>query len=113
MTLATNDYNFGSLDDECTGFSTGGPDLVYVINVPAGQTLTAVLGSEEFDSSLYLTSTCPFSSVGQCLAGTDANFFGEGETLSFVQGPTGGDVYVVVDAAFGGGGEFTLTATVQ
>ena len=112
---ATNTYAFGTVaGNRCTGFPTLGPDLVYVIDVPAGQRLTAATTQTQssYDLAMYVTTSCPFTAQAQCLVGADSGFSGGNEALTFTN-TGGGDVYIVVDGfQASAAGTFTLTATV-
>lgn len=108
-----NDHQFGAT--ECTGYSTGGPDLFYKISVPNGQKLTVVITSEA-DLAVYLLDACAGSC---CWAGADTEGGGSSgtpttETVEQLNNTGATKEYIVVvdsytDSQFG---PFALTATV-
>ncbi|HVK76586.1 MAG TPA: hypothetical protein VM734_24840 [Kofleriaceae bacterium] len=79
----------------CTGFLPDGPDAIYVVNVPAGRTLTAVATpTTSWDISLELVMPCTLTPT--CLAGRDSALDGGAETASYTAAAAT-TVHVVVD----------------
>jgi hypothetical protein len=109
---ASNDYTSGT---NCSG--TSGPDVVYALDVPAGQRATVtVRGTGSFDPSINLlagpAATCggtPFD----CIDGDDSGSASTTNTVVWTN-ETGSDttVYAVVDSASTGTGPFRFTANV-
>ena len=102
-TSFANDYAFGLFQDACTGHRTNGHDTVYAIDVPGGSTLAVVVTSTA-DLGVYLTASCPFTDVGQCLAGNDVN--PEPSATAF-RPITDTAMFIIVDA-FSAAGTYTL-----
>ena len=105
---ALNDYSDPSA---CTSYAAIGPDVVYALDLSAGQTVTADLeyAAGGGDAVLYI-STDPGQPDTNCLAGADLNV-DETETLTFTASTTGIH-YLVVDAYdIWNGGEFELALT--
>lgn len=104
-------------NNSCTGYSVNGGDVMYAISLTAGQTVTATVTplSTSNDPAILIlgpgldacTAVPP-----TCVAGADAGFSGDAETVSFAV-TAAGTYYIVVDAFFEGGGAFTLSANVQ
>ena len=107
-TSASDDYDDPS---GCTGYTAEGPDLVYAIDLAAGQTLSADLVYEPGgpDAVLYV-STSAFFADSWCLEGSDDDE-DETESLTYTASTTATH-YVVVDGYKSGvGGEYELTLT--
>ncbi|EYF07299.1 PPC domain-containing protein [Chondromyces apiculatus] len=112
-----DDYGTDPVDGDCLGFAVqGGPDVVYQVDLAAGQTLDVMAEAETFDVNVYLfgpgdASVCNATLAG-CVAG-EANV-NVGEHLVFTA-QAGGTYFLVIDSAysFDTGGEFTLTAAVD
>jgi hypothetical protein len=79
-----------------------GPDVVYSVAIPAGQTLTAVLDPTTFDGALFVVNMCTDNT---CVAASDKSFeVGGQETVQVANtGSTTENVFVVV-------GSWTSTA---
>lgn len=72
-----NDVGTDSAAAECTGYPNSGPDKVYQVTVPAGQTLTATATPTAWDNALYLVA----SPASNCLAsGTQCVNSGSGDS---------------------------------
>ncbi|RMG18596.1 MAG: hypothetical protein D6729_06835 [Deltaproteobacteria bacterium] len=106
--LAANDLDLSS---SCTGSPTAGPEVFYAIDLLAGQTLTATVTPEAgYDPALYLLDACDATA---CLAGVDAYFVSEPETLTYTSSADA-RVYLAVDAYAGSeAGRYTLDLSVQ
>lgn len=115
-TIAGNDDYSLVAGNICTGSQTPANDQTYVVDLTAGQVLTASLvstaGTPE-DLAMYLTSDCD-AVPNSCLAGTDAQPAGAmPETLTYTA--TGDEtVYIIVDSFFANAaGTFDLTVEVN
>lgn len=99
---AANDADPGAA---CTGSPTAGGDVFYAVDLAAGQALTAtVTPAAGFDPALYVLDACG----GACVAGADASFVSDPETVTFTA-PVAGRYLVVVDGwGEGAAGAFTL-----
>jgi len=111
-----SDLSFAT--SSCTGYGTAGRDAVYMITIPAGQTLTANL-TATFDAALYVIDDCSVIPlpVEACLVGADDVLSNETETVTYTAGAAAAEtVYVVVDYFLSGGpasGTFDLTLALQ
>ncbi len=86
----------------CTGFDAIGPDLAYVVNLTAGQTVSATITATTptQDTALYIVSACVPVVGTECLNGDDrfdgATLNGTGEMVSYTA--TGTEtVYIIAD----------------
>jgi hypothetical protein len=111
----TNDYDLGT-GNACTLSRTIGAEPVYVVDLTAGQTLTATVVSDEAtpeDLAFYITDACTNVRT-QCLGGADI----EGgtavaEVLTYTA-TADGPIYLMVDSFYGNvSGDFTLNVTVN
>ncbi len=95
-----NDVFFSSNDESCTGYVNSGKDVIYAVELEAGQALNASLDAD-FDSALYLLSNCLNGELASelCVEGSDS---GNPETLSVVI-QNAGTYYLVVDYWNSGG----------
>ncbi len=96
-----------------TPLALAGPDVVYSVAIPAGQTLTAVLNPTTFDGALYVVNSC---SDATCIAASDQSFqVGGQETVQVANpGSTVESVFVVVGSwASTARGDFTLELTLN
>jgi hypothetical protein len=66
---AVNDHDPSDLGG-CTGFSATGPDVVYAVDVPSGETLTASLLTTVADGALYVLADCS-GGANSCVDGSD------------------------------------------
>lgn len=111
----TNDYDLGT-GNACTQSQTPAPEPVYVVDLLAGQTLTASVVSTATsleDLALYITKDCS-NMREQCLDGADAQAStAVPEQLTYVA-TENGPVYLVVDSFYAAAaGTFDLQVTVQ
>ena len=105
---SSNDYDNPSL---CTSYVAEGPDVVYAIDLTAGQTLVADLeyAAGGPDAVLYI-STNAYNPDTWCLDGADMNV-DETETLTYTAASSAVH-YLVVDGYDSGiGGEYELAVT--
>ncbi|RPJ42775.1 MAG: hypothetical protein EHM19_09905 [Candidatus Latescibacterota bacterium] len=89
---ASNDYDLPS-GNACTGWTSSGNDLVYVVCLSPGGTLD-VTQEGDYDMSLYLVTDC--SDLSTCVAGSDNCCDGADETI-FYASAAGGTYYLIVD----------------
>lgn len=109
---AHDDYTFVAGAGSCIDQEEPGPDVVYQIDLTAGQHIEVVGTPSGFDLALYLLGPGDASVCGatgsECVAGVDAAFFGDPETLSYTA-TTAGTYYLVVDSRLADWmGELTL-----
>lgn len=115
-TGGVNDYTFVRDAGGCIAVEEDGPDVVYAVDVAAGQTLT-VVGRASFNLALYLIgpgapTVCDRTSTA-CVAGVEATSGTDPETLVYTA-TTSGTYYLVVDAFFFEFmGDFTLETTLE
>jgi hypothetical protein len=76
---ATNDYTFPDDASSCTGHVAGGKDVVYKLNITAGDSLWVDYTSST-DGSIYIVADCS-DVAGTCIAGVDATGIGQTEML--------------------------------
>jgi hypothetical protein len=107
----TNDFGTGTM---CTGVA--GADRVYVISVPAGQTLSAAVNSADgtFDPSINLQTACG-GGARVCVASDDSGGATTLNTATYMNtGAAAQDVFMVVDTfSATTTGTFTLNVTLM
>jgi hypothetical protein len=110
-----NDYS----GTECTQAGTSGPDRIYSVAVPASGKLvvTATPTDGLFNPALYVVAA-PAENCDlrprPCLTGADGAGPGQPESVSFTNATSEARVvYVVVDSAPLGGGDFALDVSVD
>lgn len=100
LAAATNDY---SPTNGCTGYSANGKDVVYVLNVQAGDVVYVQYTTPSYDGSIYILSNC--ADMASCVIGEDDP---EPETFTWPVVTTG-TYYLIADAyTTNGGAAFTL-----
>jgi hypothetical protein len=106
MTGGNDDYSPGVYPESCTGFSAAGNDVVYVMDLLAGdEVFLSFSYVDYFDESLYIVTDCA-DPAGTCVIGEDS---GHPEEISWTC-TADGTYYVICDAwSSGTGGAFTLT----
>lgn len=102
---ATADYDPGA--GGCTGFAARSKDLVYRVDLSAGERLRASL-SAAWDASLYLITNCG-SVAASCVAGQDN---GNPEEVDFLS-VSGGTYFLIADGFGSASGAFSLTVSVS
>ncbi len=106
LTAAIADYNLVSAGS-CTGYATAGKDVVYVMDLLAGDVVSLVYSyvGTSFDEALYIITDCA-DPQGSCVAGSDS---GSPEDITWTC-TADGTYYIICDAySTGAGGPFTLT----
>jgi hypothetical protein len=110
-TYATLDYPL-AMPGSCTGYTHGGKDVVWVMDVPAQHELIAVMGTTGgWDDMLFLVGDCA-NAAGTCLAG--ANALPDGSSVQWTN-PFAGParVYLIASGYAQAAGPFTLTGSIQ
>ncbi len=100
-TIFNNDVD-ASLVGDCTNERSPGADVVYVVRLEAGETITLtgdITGDAE-DVSLYLLRDCVLDE-NSCVAGIDDAGGLVAESLTFTNGTVAHDYFVVVDSFYG------------
>lgn len=95
---AAHDFNPGTVNPSCTGYSAGGTDVVYSIYLSAGEVFTASQQGDH-DSAIYLLSECEYTG-DTCVAGADATLSGDVETITYVAA-SDGMYYLIIDGYSG------------
>jgi hypothetical protein len=100
-TEAFDDY---SPTNNCTGYSQAhGNDLVWYMDLVAGDICTFIMTEEGFDAALYVLTDC--SNMNSCVVGAD-----DPEEIHNWVAPTTGRYYLVPDGySTGSAGPFVLT----
>jgi hypothetical protein len=107
---ATNDYNPGDPGPSCTGYTANGLDLVYYMDLEAGDQVSMTYTQLSWDTSFYIVTDC--ADMTSCVAGADATLTGDPEVINWVCGATG-RYFVILDAwSSESGGDFTLDYTI-
>ncbi|MBN2357969.1 MAG: hypothetical protein JXR83_00855 [Deltaproteobacteria bacterium] len=92
---AVNDYQFNRGSGSCTGWAEVGPDVVYLVTVPAGETLQAMLTADA-DLALVALADC---ATRCCLVGADDHPAYRGEAIAYRNDSAWPlPVYLVVDS---------------
>jgi hypothetical protein len=106
-----NDYDPAATGTSCTGYAAEGPDAVFQFTGQKDDVVTVKLGSDDYDTSLYITTTCADTTT--CVAGADDVFTAGTEEINFVV-PSTGDYYVIADSFTPSPtGQFTLELSAQ
>jgi cysteine-rich repeat protein len=107
-----SDYDDYMGDCSTTGYGGAGPDMVFVVGVPAGLTLSVTMdGLPSWDEVVVIASDCP-DITGSCLALADYSY----EMPAQVTNTSGSEVvyFIVADGYFSSSlGEFSLDITVE
>ena len=92
----------------CTGFFANGRDVVYRLDVLAGDSLYLDYAQSAADASIYIVADCA-DPAGTCIAGEDSTLVGGHETLSHTFAAAG-TYYLILDSfSPGSGGPWTAT----
>jgi hypothetical protein len=102
---AINDYNPGVPGPSCTGYSANGRDVVYYMDLEAGDQVNLVYTGTGYDASFYIVTDC--SDMTSCVVGAD-----DPEIINWVCTATG-RYYIILDAyPTDIGGDWTLAYTI-
>lgn len=92
----------------CTRFAANGRDVVYKVNVLAGDSLYLDYVQSATDASIYLVTDCA-DPAGTCVVGEDSTLVGGHETLSY-KFTSPGTYYIILDSfSVGSSGPWTAT----
>jgi len=105
LCLASDAFSPGEYPDTCTGYGATGFDVVYSIELAAGETFM-VTEDGPHDMAMYLVTDCQ-NPAGTCVAGSDLCCSGATELINFMA-PTAGVYYLIVDG-YSGCGLVTVT----
>ena len=103
---ARNDYDPGS--GGCSsGYPEAGKDVVYVMNLLAGDVVDMTYTQLQYDTAFYVVTDCS-NVAGTCIVGADDTYTGEPEVIHFVA--PADDAYFVILDAYGtdSGGPWTM-----
>lgn len=108
---AVNDYALGT--PSCTGFSTNGLDVVYYMDLNAGDVCDFVYTSINCDGSFYIVTDCA-DPTGTCVVGADDTLTGDPESILGWVVPATGRYYLVLDNwSSGCGGDWILDYSME
>lgn len=93
---AHNNYTFPSAFGSCTGFTEEGRDVVYRLNITAGDSLRVFYTSQTANGAVYIIADCN-DEVNTCVWGEDQNTVGEPEDLRY-KFPFSGVYYLILDS---------------
>ena len=107
---AANDYSPGST---CTGYSVDGLDVVYVMDLNAGDVCDFVYTSWDCDGAFFIMTDCS-DPTGSCVVGADDTLTGDPESILGWTVPATGRYYLVLDNwSFECGGSWTLDYVIE
>ena len=109
--------NYTNYTGDCSpyGKSASGIDMVFAVNVPAGQTLTAVMTpAPSADAVLLLAASC-VNPVTSCLAVADEHISGDAETLVYTNQTGVSETRYLIADHYGtyGAGAITLDVSID
>ena len=105
--LAHGDYDPGEPWPSCTGSHAYGPDVVYQMQLYAGDVVDLIFTPWRTDGAIYIVTDCA-NVARSCVAGADNNLYAQPEYLHYVA-PTAGDYFVIIDGYYQySAGEFDL-----
>lgn len=108
---ATDNYNLGS--PSCTGYSTAGLDVVYYMDLNAGDLCDFVYTSFNCDGSFYIVTDCA-DPTGSCVIGADDTLTGDPESILGWTVPATGRYYLILDNYSSGcGGPWSLDYAIE
>lgn len=109
-TLATNDYPL-AMPGSCTGYSHTGRDLVWIVDLAEGESITAIMTTTGgWDDTLFLVTNCA-NAAGSCVQGDNA--IPDGSSLAYTRTAAGiGRYYLIASGYAGGAGPFHLSGQV-
>lgn len=107
---AADDY---SPESSCTGYSVDGLDVVYYMDLVAGDVCDFVYTSFDCDGSFYIITDCA-DPTGSCVIGADDTLTGDPESILGWTVPATGRYYLVLDNWSGGcGGDWVLDYSME
>jgi hypothetical protein len=109
-TDATLDYPL-TMPGSCTGYTHAGRDLVWIVDLAEGESLTATMTTiADWDDTLFLVEDCA-NAEGTCVAGDNA--IPDGSSLAYTRTQPGTGRYYLIASAYGSGaGPFHLAGAV-
>ncbi|MBU1700870.1 MAG: PPC domain-containing protein [Candidatus Eisenbacteria bacterium] len=109
--FAMDTYNPAIPGPSCTGWSAAGTDVVYYMDLEAGDQVSMTYTQLEWDASFYIVTDC--GNMNSCVAGADDNYNTGGPEVLAYTATTAGRYYVILDAySAASGGPFTLNYTI-
>lgn len=102
--LATHDYTLSS--GSCTGYSATGRDLVWVVDMPSGATISVTMTTTGWDDSIFLITDCA-DPQNTCVAGADE--YPDGSFFTYTNAGVATRYYLIVSAYASGTGDFNVT----
>ena len=107
---AHNEYDPGVPGPSCTGFPEAGLDVVYYVNLNAGDIVDMSYLQQNADTAFYIVTDCSNVS-GSCVAGADQTVPPDPEVIHYVASATA-TYYIILDAyGTAAGGPWTLDYT--
>ena len=108
----TEDYNNDySPTNDCTGWAENGNDVVYYMDLEAGDHLDMTYTQLVWDTSFYILTDC--ADMNSCVVGADDTYSGDPEHFVY-DVPTTGRYYLILDAySTDQGGDWTLDYIIQ
>lgn len=101
-----DDYDPNDAPASCTGYAAQGKDVVYYIDLQAGDVLDLVYNNINHDSSFYIVTDC--SDMASCVVGADFTVWPDPEQIHY-QVEDAGRYYLILDTwSANAGGPFTL-----
>ena len=104
--------DYSPAESGCTRFTANGRDVVYRVDVVAGDSLYIDYVQTTTDASIYLVSDCS-NPAGTCVAGEDSTLVGGHETLSYKFASTGTYFLILDSFSPGSGGPWTATGVLE
>jgi hypothetical protein len=110
---AANDYNQGdNPNGSCTGYSSNGLDVVYYMDLNAGDVCDFVYTSFDCDGSFYILTDC--ADAGSCVIGADDTLGGDPESILGWTVPATGRYYLILDNwSSSCGGDWVLDYSIE
>lgn len=105
LCLASDTFSPGEYGTSCTGYTATGNDVVYSIQLNAGEAFMATEDGD-YDMSMYLVRDC-YDTVNTCVAGSDMCCSGAQELVSWTADADG--IYYLIVDGYSGCGLVTVT----
>jgi hypothetical protein len=103
---AMNTYDLG-VGNACTGWSSAGKDVVYYMDLEAGDQVNMTYTQLLWDASFYIVTDC--NNLLTCVVGADDNYSSGGPEVISWTATTAGRYFVILDAYSSAQGDiFTL-----